>query len=74
MLELSWFSIKLFLKGKLFRDPIYFLRQTIIASGIGTVMLVLLAQASIPLCIPITVASLITGAIMPFLLQDFRMK
>lgn len=74
MLELSWFSIKLFLKGKLFRDPIYFLRQTIIASGIGTVILVLIAQASIPLCIPITVASLITGAIMPFLLQDFRMK
>ncbi len=74
MLELSWFSIKLFLKGKLFRDPIYFLRQTIIASGIGTGILVLLAQASIPLCIPITVASLITGAIMPFLLQDFRMK
>jgi len=74
MLELSWFSIKLFLKGKLFRDPIYFLRQTVIASGIGTVILVLLAQASIPLCIPITVASLITGAIMPFLLQDFRMK
>ena len=74
MLELSWFSAKLFFKGKLFRDPIYFLRQTIIASGIGTIILVLLAQASIPLCIPITVASLITGAIMPFLLQDFRMK
>ncbi|BAZ84950.1 hypothetical protein [Dolichospermum compactum] len=74
MLELSWFSVKLFLKGKLFRDPIYFLRQTIIASGIGTVILVLLAQASIPLCIPITVASLTTGAIMPFLLQDFKMK
>ena len=74
MLELSWFSIKLFLKGKLFRDPIYFLRQTIIASGIGTVILVLLAQVSIPLCIPICVASLTTGAIMPFLLQDFKMK
>ena len=74
MLALTWFSIQLFFKGKLFRDPIYFLRQTIIASGIGTIILVLLAQASIPLCIPITVASLITGAIMPFLLQDFRMK
>jgi len=74
MLELSWFSIKLFFKGKLFRDPIYFIRQTIIASGIGTVILVLLGQSSIPLCIPITVASLTTGVIMPFLLQDFRMK
>ena len=74
MLALTWFSIQLFFKGKLFRDPMYFLRQTIIASGIGTVILVLLAQASIPLCIPVTVASLTTGAIMPFLLQDFRMK
>ena len=74
MLELSWFSIQLFFKGKLFRDPIYFLRQTMIASSIGTVILVSLAQASRPLCIPITVASLTTGAIMPFLLQDFRMK
>ncbi len=74
MLALSWFSVKLFFKGKLFRDPIYFIRQTIIASGIGTVILVLLAQASIPLCIPIGVTSLTTGVIMPFLLQDFRMK
>ncbi|AFW94221.1 MULTISPECIES: hypothetical protein [Nostocales] len=74
MLALTWFSMQLFFKGKLFRDPIYFLRQIIIASGIGTVILVLLAQASIPLCIPVTVASLTTGAIMPFLLQDFRMK
>ena len=74
MLDLSWFSIQLFFKGKLFRDPIYFLRQTMIASSIGTVILVSLAQASLPLCIPITVASLTTGAIMPFLLQDFRMK
>ena len=74
MLALTWFSIELFFKGKLFRDPMYFLRQTIIASGIGTIILVLLAQASIPLCIPISVASLTTGAIMPFLLQDFRMK
>ncbi|QYX32178.1 hypothetical protein [Sphaerospermopsis torques-reginae] len=74
MLELGWFSLRLFLKGKLFRDPLYFLRQTILASGIGTVLLVLLAQASIPLCIPITVASLVTGLMMPFLLKDFRMK
>ncbi|MBD2692321.1 hypothetical protein [Anabaena catenula] len=74
MLELSWFSFKLLLKGKLLRDPIYFLRQTTIASGVGTLILVLLAQAAIPLCIPITVASLVTGVMMPFLLQDFRMK
>jgi uncharacterized protein (UPF0261 family) len=74
MIELGWFSLKLFLKGKLFRDPVHFLRQITIASGVGTLLLVLLAQASLPLCVPITVASLATGAIMPYLLQDFRMK
>ncbi|ADI65380.1 hypothetical protein [Trichormus azollae] len=74
MLQLSWFSFKLLLKGKLFRDPLYFVRQTTIASSIGTLLLVLLAQLEIPLCIPITVSSLITGVIMPFLLKDFRMK
>lgn len=74
MLELGWFSLKLLFKGKLFRDPIYFLRQITIASGVGTLILVLLAQQSIPICIPITVSSLVTGMITPFLLQDFRMK
>jgi hypothetical protein len=74
MLELSWFSIKLFFKGKLFRDPVYFLSQITIASTIGTLILVLLAQADIPLCIPITVSSLTTGIITPFLLKDFKMK
>ncbi|TAF09301.1 MAG: hypothetical protein EAZ77_05480 [Nostocales cyanobacterium] len=74
MIEIGWFTFKLFLKGNLFRDPIYFLRQITIASGIGTLILVLLAQVSIPLCIPITVASLVTGVIMPFLVKDFRMK
>jgi hypothetical protein len=74
MLELSWFSLKLFFKGKLIRDPVYFIRQVIIGSSIGSLTLVLLAQADIPLCIPITVSSLVTGIIMPFLLQDFKMK
>jgi len=74
MLELSWFSIKLFFKGKLIRDPIYFTRQIIIASSIGTLILVLLAQADFPLCIPMTISSLVTGIMMPFLLQDFKMK
>ncbi len=74
MLQLGWYSVQLFFQGKLFRDPIYFLRQIITGSAVGTVLLVLLAKASIPLCIPISVASLTTGAIMPFLLKDFRMK
>ncbi|WP_414752862.1 hypothetical protein [Anabaena sp. CCY 9910] len=74
MLELGWLSARLFLKGKLLRDPIYFMRQTLIGSTIGLLLLVLLAQAEIPFCLPVTISSLTTGIIMPFLLKDFKMK
>lgn len=74
MLELGWLSVKLFFQGKLLRDPIYFMRQTLIGSTIGLLVLVLLAQAEIPFCLPVTISSLTTGIIMPFLLKDFKMK
>ncbi|ABA24195.1 conserved hypothetical protein [Trichormus variabilis ATCC 29413] len=74
MLELGWLSARLFLKGKLLRDPIYFMRQTLIGSTIGLLVLLLLAQAEIPFCLPVTISSLTTGIIMPFLLKDFKMK
>jgi hypothetical protein len=28
----------------------------------------------LPFCLPITISSLITGTVMPFLLKDFKMK
>jgi hypothetical protein len=74
MLEIGWFSAKLFFKGKLLRDPIYFIKQTAIAVSIGSLLLVSLAQVEIPFYLPITVSSLATGIIMPFLLKDFKMK
>ncbi|QSJ17634.1 hypothetical protein JYQ62_01775 [Nostoc sp. UHCC 0702] len=74
MLEIGWFSAKLFFQGKLLRDPIYFIKQTTIATSIGFLILVLLAQADIPFCLPITLSSLATGIMMPFLLKDFKMK
>ncbi|HLP87752.1 MAG TPA: hypothetical protein VK184_03970 [Nostocaceae cyanobacterium] len=74
MIELGWFSAKLLFKGKLFRDPIYFLRQVVIATTLGTLLLVSLAQATIPLWIPLIASSVIIGVMMPFLLKDFKMK
>jgi hypothetical protein len=74
MLEIGWFSAKLFFKGKLLRDPMHFLQQTAIGMGIGSLLLVLLAQAEIPFWLPVVVSSLVTGMIMPFLLKDFKMK
>lgn len=74
MFEMGWFSVKLFLKGKLIRDPVYFIRQTTIGTVIGLLLLVSIAQVNVPLWLPIIVSSLLTGAIMPFLLKDFKMK
>ncbi|MDF5722048.1 MAG: hypothetical protein PUP91_16495 [Rhizonema sp. PD37] len=74
MIEIGWFSVKLFLKGKLIRDPIYLIRQIAIGSSVGLLLLVSLAATKFPLWLPITISSLVTGAIMPFLLKDFKMK
>ncbi|MBE9037322.1 hypothetical protein [aff. Roholtiella sp. LEGE 12411] len=74
MLEIGWFSAKLFFKGKLLRDPIYFMQQIAIGMSIGSLLLVLLAQAKIPFWFPVVVSSLVTGIFMPFLLKDFKMK
>ncbi len=74
MFEMGWFSLKLFLKGKLIRDPLYFIRQTTIGTVIGLLLLVSIAQVNVPLWLPIIVSSLLTGAIMPFLLKDFKTK
>ncbi|ACC79147.1 hypothetical protein [Nostoc punctiforme] len=74
MLELGWLSAKLFFKGKLIRNPIFFVTQTTIGIAIGFLLLVLLAQAPIPFYLPIILSSLVTGMIMPFLFKDFKTK
>ncbi|MBW4641712.1 MAG: hypothetical protein KME23_01575 [Goleter apudmare HA4340-LM2] len=74
MFEIGWFSAKLFFKGKLLRDPIQFVRQTAIGIAIGSLLLVSLAQTEIPFWSTIVISSLVTGAAMPFLLKDFKMK
>jgi hypothetical protein len=74
MFEIGWFSAKLFFKGKLLRDPLEFVRQTAIGITIGSLLLVSLAQTEIPFWLTIVISSLVTGAAMPFLLKDFKMK
>lgn len=74
MLEIGWFSTKLFLKGRLLEDPVYFARQMAVGTAIGLALLVGLAKLGVPLWLPIALSSLVTGAAMPFLLKDIRMK
>lgn len=74
MLEIAWFATRLFIKGKLLREPVYFIRQAAIGVVIGLIMLLILAQVKFPLWIMIVVSSIATGAMMPFLMQEFKMK
>jgi hypothetical protein len=74
MLEIGWFSAKLFFKGKLLRDPVYFARKSAIGASLGLPILVLLALLKLPLWLPIAASSLVAGAVMPFLFKDFKMK
>ncbi|GAB1539984.1 hypothetical protein NUACC21_26530 [Scytonema sp. NUACC21] len=74
MLEIGWFTARLFFKGKLLRDPMYFVRQTSIGIVISSLMLFLLAQAKVSLWITVTISSFVTGLIMPFLLKDLKLK
>lgn len=74
MLEIGWFSTRLFFRGKLLRDPIQFVRQTAIGIGVSTLLLFLLAQARISLWIPVVVSSFLTGILMPFLHKDIKLK
>ncbi|WP_315785130.1 hypothetical protein [Fischerella sp. JS2] len=74
MLEIGWFSAKLFFKGKLIREPQYFWRQTAIGAAISFLLLIVPLFLHLPLWLTVVLSSVTTGTIMPFLLQDFRMK
>ena len=74
MLEVGWFSTKLLLKGKLLRNPFYFIRQIFAGVSIGVVLLIALAQVGTTLLVPIIISSLATGISMPFLLKDLKLQ
>lgn len=74
MIEIGWFSAKLFFKGKLIREPLDFILKIVIAASMGSLILLLLSQLRQPIGLCIALASLVTGLAMPFLLKDFKMK
>ncbi len=74
MLEVGWFSAKLFLKGKLLRDPFYLIKQVALATSVGALLLIAVAQVATTLLFPIIISSLATGICMPFLLKDLKLQ
>ena len=74
MLDLAWYSAKLIFKGQLFSNPSYFYRQLTLGVLIGCLLLVGLGEMGLNLAFVITVSSLVTGMMMPFLLKDLKMQ
>ncbi|MEB3281658.1 MAG: hypothetical protein VKK42_22325 [Lyngbya sp.] len=74
MLEVGWFSTKLLFKGKLLRNPGYFVRQSAIGLVLGLLLFVGLDKVGVNLWMPLVLSSLLTGIAMPFLLKDVKMK
>lgn len=74
MLEIGWFTARLFFKGKLLRDTMYFVRQTSLGITISALILFFLAQFSFSLWLAVVVSSFVTGLIMPYLLKDLKLK
>lgn len=65
-------SLRLFLKGKLFREPRMVLRQWAIGAAITLLVFVVLAKAGVPMWAAVLVASVGGGAIQPFLFKDLK--
>ena len=65
-------SARLFLKGKLFRDPRMVLRQWLIGVAVTLVALVVLAKLGLPLWLALLLASLGGGALQPFLFKNLK--
>lgn len=65
-------SLRLFLKGKLFREPRMVLRQWLIGVAATLVALVVLVKLGVPLWLAVLLASLGGGALQPFLFKDLK--
>ncbi len=74
MLEIAWFATRLFMKGKLLRDPVQFIKLIFFGTAVGLTLFLSLAQMQTPLGITVVVSSLLTGMVMPYLFHDFKMK
>jgi hypothetical protein len=65
-------SFKLFIKGKLFRDPSAVRRQWFIGFAIGVGVLLLLRWGGATVGLAATVASLVSGGLQPFLFKNLK--
>ena len=72
MLDMFINSFTLFWKGRLFQDFGHVIRQAAIGMVIAAVIVIAAVKAGLALWIAIVIASLISGAIQPYLFKDLK--
>lgn len=72
MLDMFLNSAKLFMKGKLFRDPMDVARQWAIGFIAALAVVVALRLAGVPLWLDVLVTALGVGALQPWLFKDLK--
>ena len=65
-------SFRLFLKGKLFRDPRAVLKQWLVGFAATLIVVLALKFAGLPLWLAVAIASLAGGALQPYLFRDLK--
>lgn len=67
-----WHSVLLFLRGKLFQNPIHVLRQSAIGAGITAFSCVLLAKLVGSVWLAVLISALIGGVLQPWLFRNLK--
>jgi hypothetical protein len=65
-------SLRLFVKGKLFREPGAVLRQWSIGFGVSVAAILILVKLGVPLWISVIVAALAVGFLQPYLFKNLK--
>jgi hypothetical protein len=72
MIEMFLNSATLFIQGKLFRDKDSVLKKAYIGMAIAAFLVIFLAKINLPIWLAIIIASLVSGAIQPYLFKDLK--
>jgi hypothetical protein len=65
-------SLRLFIKGKLFREPGAVFRQWLIGFGVSVAAMLILVKLGLSLWIAVVVAALAVGFLQPYLFKNLK--
>jgi hypothetical protein len=72
MLEMFWHSVLLFLRGKLFQNPVHVVRQAALGVLITAVLCVALTKLFASLWIAVAASALVGGGLQPLLFKNLK--